>query len=284
MKKTIILFLAIICSGILFGQNLIDTNKIWNVVRCINFGACTTESFKFEGDTLINGTLYKTLMASTDSAMSAWYYYGAFREDASGKVYTNIEAEEVLFYDFDLESGDEFILQFYGMNIPLLVAEVDSVTLMNGEKRKRIIFDDNYGEQWIEGIGSTFGLSFVAYPHYSCDLDHELICFSENGEQKYQNWNYDFCWVTTVGIEESKTEHNWSLVPNPFEETCILKSENMVNKSCEVRIFNLQGMQIDRYQSSLGEMEIGENLNKGFYIFQIIEKGALKQSGKLIKN
>ena len=155
--------------------------------------------------------------------------------------------------------------------------------MLSGEKRKRIIFDDNFGEEWIEGIGSTFGLPFVAYLQYSVDLDHELNCFFEKGELKYQNLNYDLCWYTTVGIKEKQTECNWSIIPNPFENTCIIKPDHAIRSNYDALILNLQGMQIEAYQNTSGEIIIGENLKKGFYIFQIIEKGILRQTGKLIK-
>lgn len=283
MRKTTILLLLVIFSGITFGQTLIDTNKIWNVVNCLNFGPCWTESHKFEGDTTLNGNLYNKLLASSDSTLSSWYYYGAFREDTTGKVYTFVDSEDILFYNFDLESGDDFILQWYGLNIALTVEQVDSITLLNGETRKRIKFDNNYGEEWIEGIGSIFGLPFVAYPQYSADLDHELNCFFENGELKYQNWNYDLCWYTTVGIEEKQTEQSWTITPNPFNKSCKIKSDNNLVNNYEVRILNNHGTELEIYSNNSPEMEIGGDLKSGFYIIQIFEKGILKQTGKLIK-
>ena len=283
MKKSTILLLLVICSGITIGQTLIDTNKIWNVVKCVNMGPCWTESYKFEGDTSINGNLYKKLLSSPDSTLSSWYYYGAFREDGTGKVYTIIDSEEILFYNFDLEPGDDFILHWAGLNITMNVEQVDSVTLLSGETRKRITFNDNFGEEWIEGMGSIFGLPFVSYPQYWFDLNHELSCFVENGELKYQNWNYDICWFSTVGIKEKQTEQNWTIAPNPFDKTCKATSGNQLENNCEVKILNLQGNRIATYYIYSEETEIGRDLRKGFYMYQIIENGILIQTGKLIK-
>lgn len=285
MKKTSILLVFIVFSGIAFGQTLIDTTKIWNVVKCINLGPCWTESYKFEGDTLMNGTLYRKLWASTDSASGLWYYKGAFREDISGKVFTNMESEDILIYNFELEPGDDFTFQWYGLNINMHVDQVDSITLLNGETRKRIRFDDIFSEEWIEGVGSMFGLPFVAYPHYSFDMDHELNCFYDNGDLTYQNSNYGMCWYTTVGIEENQTERKWTFAPNPFETTCKASPGKKDSKDNQtIRLLNLQGTQVAVYPDISEATEIGGKLNKGFYIYQIIENGCLIQTGKLIKN
>ncbi len=285
MKKIILITLFALFAGSAFGQSLIETNKMWNIVDCTNFGPCYTSSFKFEGDTLINEILYKKFMESWDAPSEIWTYHSAFREDETGKVYgiQGWEIEEQLFYDFDLEPGDDFNFFFPGSSYPITmhVTDVDSVTLLNGEKRKRIIF---YNEQWIEGIGSTFGIPFVAYHWNLFDLTYELNCFYTNDELLYKNGSYETCWYTTVGIDDNPSQPAWMVSPNPFDETFTIQSKTNIDKGVEVRITNLQGAVLETHFHKNGDMIIaGKNLEKGFYLMQIFENGKLAHVDKILK-
>lgn len=285
MKKIILITLFAVFAGSSFGQSLIETNKMWNIVDCTNFGPCYTSSFKFEGDTIIGGITYKKFMESWDAPSEIWTYHSAFREDETGKVYgiQGWEIEEQLFYDFDLEPGDDFNFFFPGSSFPIImhVTDVDSVTLLNGEKRKRIMFDN---EQWIEGIGSTFGIPFVAYHWNLFDLTYELNCFYTDDELLYKHGSYETCWYTTVGIEDNLPEPVWMVSPNPFEDSFTIQPEKAFDLGVEVRISNLQGTVLETHHHTNNEKIIaGKNLKKGFYLVQIFENRRLMHVDKLIK-
>ena len=61
MKKIITVLIIILFCFIttINAQTLVDTNKVWTVVDCLNFGACETSIYKFQGDTIISGINYK---------------------------------------------------------------------------------------------------------------------------------------------------------------------------------------------------------------------------------
>lgn len=187
MKKLLLITGLLILSELAFSQVLIDTDKIWNVVECVSAGDCWTESNKFGGDTMFEGITYRKLMRCNDSTLSDWNYSSALREDSTGKVflYQGPNLGEALLYDFNLNAEDVFVTQINGNNIELFVESVDTVTLLNGEERKRIKFDTWEDEEWIIGIGSTFGILNVAYPHYLADIMFFLNCFTENDILKF---------------------------------------------------------------------------------------------------
>lgn len=288
MKKIILIALFAFFAGSSFGQTLIETNKMWNIVDCTNFGPCYTSSFKFEGDTILNGINYKKLMESWNAPSDIWTYHSAFREDETGKVYGILgwEIEEQHFYDFDLEPGDDFNFFFPGSSYPITmhVTDVDSVTLLNGEKRKRITFDNAYDEQWIEGIGSTVGIPFVAYYWNLFDLTYELNCFYIDDELIYKHGSYETCWFTTVGIDDYLAEPTWMVSPNPFDDTFTIQPKTNHVQGIEVRISNLQGAVLEtHYHAGGGKIMAGKNLEKGFYLLQIFENGKLSHNSKLVK-
>jgi hypothetical protein len=290
MKKIILIALCAIFAGSSTAQSLIETNKMWNVVECGNFDACYTVSYKFDGDTILGGITYNKLMQSWNAPSDYWNFHSAYREDEAGKVFINWgwDTEEQLFYDFDLEQGDVFYFHLPHSNdiIPMEVIEVDSVTILNGEKRKRITFYDyQTNEQWIEGIGSSNGVAYVASNWwYIIDLYLDLNCYFEDDELMYTLGNYETCWYTTVGIEDNLAAPAWVLSPNPFDDTFTVQSKTNLVQGVEVRISNLQGVILEtQTYANTDRIIAGKNLKKGFYLVQVFENGRLVHSDKLIK-
>ena len=287
MKKLFILFLLVIYSGISFGQSLIEENKIWNVVTTINYGPSYTLSYKFEGDTTINDLTYKVLWGSADSTYSNWYFESLFREDSTGKVFRYTPEGEELFYDFGLNTGDQFNGMIYGCQVQLTVDSTDMVTLENGEMRKRWIFNYSsyYQEEWIQGIGSLFGLISVGTEQCGIDIYDELNCFTENDTLKYDNPDYEPCFYTTVGITETKAKQKLKVTPNPFTHQIKLTFNYSENIDYEIRLLNAQGIVLKKYNSiSSGELNINTDfLTKGIYFIRFFENGEYKYSEKVIK-
>ena len=135
-------------------QTLVDTNKVWNVVTCLNFGPCGTTSFHFGLDTIIVNQTYKKIVVNNYSIPIGFNPIPiAAREDLNTKqIYFHNGNIEYLGYDFSLAKGETFITNFGGCSHQMIVDSVDMITLLNGESRKRILFFG--GVTWIEGIGS----------------------------------------------------------------------------------------------------------------------------------
>jgi len=270
-------------------QRITNQNNSWNVVECINFGGCNTNNFYIGEDTIINDKLYKTFHQSNPlSSFSAFQIPDAIREDSLKSVYFYFSHSnrEFLYYDFSLEVGDTaFIERDDHFILSFIVGEVDSIVLENGEKRKRIK-DQNFwaGEQWIEGIGSNFGIIQTSYNNLISDVYPRLLCFNENDTLKYLNAEYDTCFYETTDVEHLLT-HNWLLYPNPMVDVAILKSDTDVLKNGQIKIYDLNGRVV--YQKfGLKGNTIAINPNEliaGFYLYSLYDEHSLKFTQKFIK-
>jgi hypothetical protein len=80
--------------------------------------------------------------------------------------------EEFAIYDFNLEVGDLFLIDDSNNSIELEVLSIDSVTLISGERRKRLemafAISPHSTTYWIEGVGSA---SSPMNPIYTFFLD-----------------------------------------------------------------------------------------------------------------
>jgi hypothetical protein len=273
-------------------QSIIDTNKIWSVAECV-WSSCGTTSFKFVGDTVIGSYQYKTLYGSNDSTLTNWYIYGAMREDTIGKIYYHNlgSGGEGLIYDFNLIKNDTFTvgpstgLPWLSCPIELVVDSVDTVTLLNGEQRKRIIFHSPFGyqEEWIEGVGSLFGLVHVGYLDCMVDVLNELNCFTENDTLKYDNPIYSTCYFTQVGIEETSDKINIKLYPNPFNNFSTIELQRL-KENWSWTLYNSIGQKvqhIDNITNTRLTIKKG-NLSSGIYFYLVKVYDSRTAHGKLI--
>jgi hypothetical protein len=281
MKKLYLLTALVFITGLAKSQNLIETDRTWSVVECV--GSCITNIYKFDGDTIINSTTYQKLWHTTDSTLTYWYYYGAFREEANGKVYQNGAQGDELLYDFGLVVNEEFNTEITGCEISEIVTLVDTVTLLNGEQRKRINFSYIL-EPWIEGIGSLTGLINVGSENCAFDVHYILNCFTDQGILKYKNSEFDGCYVITTGIQEN-TSGTWKLSPNPFTDNAEFTFPYHNNYHYELQIIDLYGRIIESIiDINSGEIMIqDQNLNSGIYLFRLMENDQLRFAGKMIK-
>lgn len=289
MKRITLTSILVALTILVSSQTFIQDDKTWNVVECINWGGCGTQSFKILGDTTIGQTEYKKLYATYDTTFSNCYKYGALRENEN-KVYFYLFANEteVLLYDFGLNVGENFnsthnSIEYQSCPIEMEVSLIDTVTIENGEQRQRITFSD--GEEWIAGIGSIYGLVYVGVYQCIFDMYYDLSCCHENEELIFQSPSFDDCLVNTVGINENVGKINHSINPNPFIHSTILNFDYSSSQTYRLQIFNSTGQLIKRINEiNSGKIEIsGEHLNSGIYFYQLTNDKNEIVDGKLIK-
>ena len=139
-------------------------------------------------DTVIGSQTYKNFYPN-DPIISNWF---ALRETQDHKVYIQVNGgpNEFLLYDFNLSIGDTFLCEACEyLYVQTFEWKLDSTNTVSygGISRMAYYFTSlspNYGGQqdvWIQGIGSTKGLSYAALPDFPDNL-HLLGCFKENGE------------------------------------------------------------------------------------------------------
>ncbi|MCF6170809.1 MAG: T9SS type A sorting domain-containing protein [Bacteroidales bacterium] len=286
MKKTIYLLGLLALTSQLTAQPLVQENKLWNVIECLNFGGCSTESFKLSGDTTIGDLSYKKLYSTFDTALNEWYLWGAMRE-TQGKVFHSDFENETLLYDFNLSVADTFrttVLEPPECPIELIVSSIDTVEMENGEERQRYQF--NSGEQWIKGMGSLNGLIYVGV--YQCIIDqyYDLSCVHLEDELIFNNPDFEYCYVNTVGLPEIHSDKAVSVFPNPFKTSASIAYELNKATSVQVSIYNHLGKQIEviRKKQSAGKQKLiwdATGFPSGVYYFHLMA-GKQTARGKML--
>jgi len=263
----IILFLLSLI-GEIKSQNTIELNKQWNVVdyKVFTPNICTN-LYSFRKDTVINSYEYLELYSKSDTTISNnWIPLEIFmREDSTNRIYVLENGIDKTLYDFNLVQNDTFQLNIDFLDCELIVHQIDSVQLINGELRKRIRLirsDDPNPEQpwygykdWIQGIGSSTSLHRYVE---SCFTDYplDLLCYFEDEELMYSNPNNQGCFITPV--EEILTENQVFVYPNP--------TNNELNFSSDYEVLNTKIISLD------GTLKLNEN-NKSRVNLRDIESG-----------
>jgi hypothetical protein len=226
MKKLFIITMLLLVSCMIYSQEyypLVGENKDWNVLVVIYPGVGDdtlywTRTYKFEGDTVINGSNYLKVYLSLEEIPVNWTYEGCIREDEEKRVYFHKWDTDYLKYDFGADIGDT--VEVSGENIwPLQVkvAAIDSVNI-NGSFRKTLLIeylDDNAYEYWIEGIGSNRGILQVGTANYVGGW-RWLLCMTENDQLLYMNPSAEACYLYFTGINDKMSPFKEiTLFPNP---------------------------------------------------------------------
>ncbi|MBR5911842.1 MAG: T9SS type A sorting domain-containing protein [Bacteroidales bacterium] len=143
------------------GDTIVDGTTYHKVIKCTSFG------------TVIDGDCFGGIRVETDGK---WYFRLFSEENVPQYLYLDMEPNtERLLYDFSLSECDPFYFEgdlYENPEYWMSVFDIDEIEI-NGSMRRRLWFDSNceegdhpYDWNWIEGIGSNFGLlySIQAFP------------------------------------------------------------------------------------------------------------------------
>jgi hypothetical protein len=259
MKKIFPLLIVLVFSVASSGQTynpLIESGKTWNVLT-VTMADWFTSTYILDGDTLLDGYLWQKLYRK-DYNGSLPEYAGGLREESSEKrvyFYDHNSTSGGLLYDFSLQRGDTVTIQsfngFKGFELTLQVDTVDEVTDETGISRKRMLlssyYSKNYGEEWIEGIGSMSGLISPGNFYYMADLNWESLCTKRDGATIFYNPLFDTCFISYVGIREVTPETPAiDVSPNPVTDVSILRLINFKCNSFWLDICDLTGRRVFR--------------------------------------
>ena len=286
---------GIVKTGI-FGDTTINSkvyHKMYLQTKFIHEGQCNTCDFMF----------------NYDSA----YYFLAFREQGR-KIYViptgyNPQAKEYLVYDFTTHRVGDTVkahpMEFFYApgQIQSVVSEdikaypvksITRVTMSDGTKRKKYVFDPFQLESWIEGVGSTKFLN----PFFQVtDIGDKLLCFSSmgvhltNGDQGH---NCDLttytCEITTPPINGLNMTSSTRIIenepglgayPNPIIDKLQLTG---MPENGTAHIVNMLGIQVLEMKSTAKTEDIDvSNLRSGIYMLQVCDAQGNCEVKKLVK-
>jgi hypothetical protein len=194
-------------------QPLVKEGNVWNV-EWITFGGSLSITWHYDGyrywisgDTMIEGRDYKKLYEQrvyefVTNGYPQYDYWNNFnypgllvaglREDTATKQIWCYDLEnflsigssvgDTLLYDFSVSTGDTL----KWTPAKFLVTSIDSVQLLNGNWRRRIVLDGGLSSPhyWIEGIGATEVLSQPYFSYF--ETLSQLTCF-----QSYDSFLYE---------------------------------------------------------------------------------------------
>lgn len=234
-----------------------------------------TEIYQFRNDTIINDIEYKELFFTREEDLNGgWISTGDFfRENSSNQIFAlENDNTEQLYMDFNLEVGDSIQVKKDSEECALVVFAVDSLELMNGEKRKRIrlIRDDEPNPDqpwtgyidWTQGIGSMSLLSEYLFSCYT-DYIYDLLCFYEDGQLMYSNPMHSSCFITHTN--DIIKDNSIKVYPNPSNNILNIFSESALE---QITIHDLTGKLRKQYLDDRNTIALND-LENGIYILRL---------------
>ena len=279
IKTCILPVILILACNIMVSQNIrFDSNFVWTEAHNNAFSPWTTSTrVKLNPTpTVINNLTYYSLLTSVSFEGDEWDTTTNYIRTSNQKVYLLRYDKEIVLYDFEAEIGDKFMT--YHDN-ELEVIDVDTVSIQNGESRRRLKLictqipsDPLY---WIEGIGSNMGFdqgSVCQFDWYTTSL-----CAYYKDELLYKHPEVDTCWLVITSSQEI-TRQSLSVYPNPFEDYITLDIE--ASQISEIIISDMMGRMV--YKGKEREIQV-DKPGPGYYSLLVIYKNGIKASSKLIK-
>jgi hypothetical protein len=297
MKMKIITFLVLALNFNLVAQiknHFIDTGKRWWIIYNCQ-GPCGAldkyRSYYFDTDTIIESKQYKILKAIVTKSMPLdlpvgfIYNVGYFREDTIlKKVFTyffgnsiyNIKNRDILLYDFELKVGDS--LSTYSpcsdsmITLNLIRKEIiDTLTFNNINK---FVFRDNIS---YDEITSSIYLPTIFDTMIRCSFFIPFIQCAKIGD-----FNIFGTKCNEVKSSNPINDELFKVYPNPFVENLMIDVSNVNNTV--ISIYSLDNKLMAKIKiKSKNTMISNIDLQKGVYIYNIMENNKILKLGKLIK-
>ncbi|MBW6490655.1 MAG: T9SS type A sorting domain-containing protein [Lentimicrobium sp.] len=290
MKKSIVIAVLLMITLIAKSQHLVQENKTWNVIESMNFGGSFTQSFRISGDTTLGQSVYKILLATYDTTLINWEFFGGIREfDNQVFLYHASSETEAMLYDFNLEVGSTFnsINLVWDCPIELSVSSIETITLANGEEAQQINFGFNgfHEEQWIAGIGSLNGLVNIGTNQCITDVWSDLSCCYLGDELIFQNPGINSCFVYTLGTPQNVIHTNPIIYPNPFSDGFILEFNFLPLQNYHLQIINSMGQIVLNIENiSSGKIVVpGNRLSSGVHFYRLFNDKDMVASGTVFK-
>ncbi|NLO51683.1 MAG: T9SS type A sorting domain-containing protein [Bacteroidales bacterium] len=252
MKKHLLLFaMGLLMSASVVAQGFVSTDKQWNVLLTAFPNYVSTEIFKIQGDSVVDGTTYSKIWVSMDSLVS-WQFMGLLREADNIVYYMQPNFTEGVLYNFKLQVGETAMVRnffCYEYDIPVTVIALDTVEYFGVERRQWLLQSEEFYDTWVEGIGSLSGPLYTMYNMCVVCPVWELLCYHENDILLYQKPFATTCYGTSVGIEEPTAGNPVIISPNPVK-----RGDNLTIKtsgiSGTINIFNSSGMLVRSFLQS----------------------------------
>lgn len=270
--------------------NLLVYSQLNNFLPDSNaYFSVSSFKFIFSGDTIINNFKYKKVYLQNGDSIVNYNkanYYASVREDTLHEKIYCIQKDdgiERLIADFNVSAEDtisiySFWPTLYEATEETVVINSVGYLMINGKEYKQIFIDNTYRlnqneiENWIEGIGSSYGLFFpkgnggivdgVGNPYLLCvHLDDTLFYQTNLCEECYKEFetikiNNNFC-------------NKVDFYPTTVTDKIIIRNINP-NENYYYLVYNENG-QIVLFNKLTSNIIEVLNLKHGKYIILIVD-------------
>jgi hypothetical protein len=207
---------------------LVTEGKQWAVCRHSFRGEFWTETYRLQGDTIINGKTYKIEHAARNEDLSDMKPSGRYMREEDGRVYsiTDKDQRDDFVFDYSMEIGDtlfynphtDYYGNVYKHHTCLRLIAIRDTIMPNGDGRVRKCYDTEEGclngddvyefhpvlHSFIEDIGYTAtGLSSSEIG--TTGVGYSLLYVKQGDTMLYQQ-EEGVLWKDNTGIEVPKSE------------------------------------------------------------------------------
>jgi hypothetical protein len=164
---------------------------------------------------------------------------------------------------------------------------IDNVMDESGNLRRRILFNVGYPffeESWIEGVGSTWGLTTVGNWQVWADANYELLCLKENGSTTFYNPLYDTCYMSTVGTFEHRAEQpKLQILSGNDGEFIEFQLKGLDDRNINFEVYDIMGRRLIVGAMAGSSYKLsGHRLPSGMYICRITDSNKINLTGKFM--
>lgn len=241
---------------------------LWSICKCSSYDSQCYGSYymKFSGEETIGEYTYRKVIYSNDENQENWIPAGYMRAEGD-KVYYRHSAnyEDILYYDFSLQLGDEFYVE--AIECTLVVDSVGTMTVGDEQKKLMRLTDGGMSVIWCEGIGSMDGLLNYFGSIRMVGGYEKLLCVQENDESLFVNPQFGECFIRGTADLHSNELSSVSIYPNPSSGKFYISAEGM---DARADIYDLLGRKIVDIENIDNEIEIDlSGYGKGIYFVQL---------------
>ena len=251
----------------------------WDMRFDYYYGDSQCEIGKLGDEIEFEGQTYRELTILYDN-LNYTVLYGLLREE-NKRVYLKRWSpglqhfmEEEVYYDFNLQVGDQFEVDYGDEPEYIQLMTIEEVVLEDGTVRNKFVFDIGWEEDspevWIEGVGSLSGISWRFIPGWTASGFAKLQCYFEDDNLV---WTDGECWDDV----EEKSVESVSLYPNPASD--IVRVEGIT--VAEVQVYNALG-QLVKMVRGTNEIDLS-GLVEGVYLVRITDVEGRKHVARVMK-
>lgn len=264
-------------------QSFISEDKLWLMREGSDFPGNQTEHLTynvFRGTMTHNGKVYNKLYSGLNKHNLTFKH--ALRETDDGKVFFLYGDEEYLAYDFQLKKGDVFDSGFS----KIVVKDVETITTLDGKERQQHTLNYeptsiHFDLLWIDGMGGSRG-TFAPQYAFITDNFNEVVCYLDNNEVVWasEKFGTNICDDLVETVSSTNTLESKFKLYAANRQITIEDYSN--NSELKLKLFNTAGKMILDSKFQKNSVSINQNIPSGIYVYNLIEKSELIQSGKIL--